>query len=109
MRPTVYSYQYMPYQSRAADAVALGSLGGSTLAGSTLAGPTLLPKPGAPEPIGVTQQAMGGCSCTGSCGCGGKSPMGDLLSDIADAVPGGHVTLIAGAAALAWILFRKRR
>lgn len=88
-----------PRQSRAADSVALGSLGG----GTTLDGPTLvLPAPGAPEPIGVTRSAMSGCNCSGTCGCG--TP----LSGFADAVPGGYLTL-GVAAFLAWRMLRGRR
>jgi len=89
-----------PHQTRAADAVALGSLGGSTLDGPTLGGPPMiLPVPGGPEPI---LSGVGGCSCTGSCGCG--TP----LSGLADAVPGGYLTLAAVAVG-AWMLLRKRR
>lgn len=81
-----------PHQSRAADAAALGSLGGSTL------GDTVLPAPGAPEPI---LSGVGGCSCRGSCGCGTG------LSGIAESVPGGYFTL-AVAGFLAWkFLVRK--
>jgi hypothetical protein len=80
-----------PLQSRAADSVALGSLGGSTLDQPTL----VLPAPGAPEPVG-----MAGCSCTGSCGCNG-------LGGIVDAIPGGYLTL-GVAAFVAWRLLRKR-
>lgn len=88
-----------PRQSRAADAAALGSLGG----GTTLDHPTLvLPLPGAPEPVGITRNGMSGCSCTGTCGCG--TP----LSGIADAVPGGYLTL-GVAAFLAWKFLKKRR
>lgn len=105
-----YAYQYTgapllqwgmhaPYQSRAADTVALGSLGGSTLAGPTL----VLPAPGAPEPIDVTP-GMGGCSCSGSCGCG----TGTGLSGFVDAIPGGYVTLGIGAL-IAWRMLRKKR
>lgn len=94
-----------PVQTRAADSVALGSLAGGSLSGSSLAGSALLPAPGAPEPIGVVRQAMGGCSCSGQCGCGDS---GDGLSDFVDAIPGGYLTL--GAAALAaWLLLRKKR
>lgn len=83
-----------PRQAHAAPG-ALGSLGNPTL---------LLPAPGAPEPIGVTRApAMGGCSCSGSCGCGGHSAVGDLV----DSVPGGYVTL-AIAAIVAWKMFHKR-
>jgi len=88
----------VPHQSRAADSVALGSLGGSTLDQPTL----LLPKPGAPEPIGVTR-AMGGCGCGGSCGCSGGA-MGDLV----DSFPGGYVGM-GIAAVVAWMVFRKKR
>ncbi len=103
-----YAYQYTgqpllqwgmhpPYQSRAADTVALGSLGGSTLAGPTL----VLPAPGAPEPIGVTRLAMSGCSCSGSCGCGPGSALGGMF----DAIPGGVATL--GVAGLGLYLIYK--
>lgn len=84
-----------PHQTRAADAAALGSLAGSSLDGPTL----ILPLPGAPEPI---LSGVGGCSCSGSCGCG--TP----LSGIADAVPGGYLTL-GVAAFLAWKFFIKKR
>lgn len=94
-----------PHQSRAADSVSLGSLGG----GSTLDHPTLLlPAPGAPEPIGVTRQAMAGCSCSGSCGCGPASPAADAMSGFVDSIPGGYITLGVGAF-LAWRMLRKRR
>jgi len=89
-----------PRQTRAADATALGSLGTSSLSGPTL----VLPAPGAPEPIGVSNQAMGGCSCSGSCGCGTGSPLGDIASS----VPGGYVTILAVAGLVAWKLLRKR-
>jgi hypothetical protein len=105
-----YAYQYAggplvrwgqsaPLQSRAADTVALGSLGGSTLSGPTL----VLPAPGAPEPIGVTRGALNGCSCHGSCGCG--------MGDVFDAVPGGMVGAIAiGAGAfLLWKALKRGR
>ncbi len=88
-----------PLQSRAADSVALGSLGG----GTTLDHPTLvLPAPGAPEPIGVTRGGMGGCSCSGSCGCG------PAMGGIIDAIPGGIVT-VGIAAVVAFCLFKRRR
>lgn len=93
-----------PRQSRPAS-TAMGSLGGSSLAGSSLAGsslahPTLvLPAPGAPEPI---LGGVGGCSCSGSCGCG------PALSGIADAVPGGFITL-GVAALLAWHFLGKKK
>lgn len=87
-----------PSQSRAADAVALGSLGGSTLDDPTL----VLPAPGAPEPVGVTRPPMSGCSCSGSCGCG--PGMGGLV----DSIPGGYVTL-GVAAFFAWKMLKKRR
>ncbi len=55
-----------PQGTRAADAKALGSLGGSSLGGTSITGPTLeLPKAGAPEPLG-------GCAC--------KPGMGDPFS-----------------------------
>lgn len=91
-----------PVQTKGADAQALGSLGGTTLSEPTL----LLPAPGAPEIIGVTGRSMmpmGGCSCSGTCGCGGGA-----LNGIADSVPGGYLT-IAGVALLAWHLMRRRR
>jgi len=90
-----------PVESRAADSVALGSLAGSTLHGSTI-----LPAPGAPEPIGVSMQAMGGCSCTGSCGCGPSAT--SPLSDFVDEIPGGYITL-GIAAFFAWKFFKKKR
>lgn len=97
-----------PYQSRAADTVSLGTLSGTslsepTLSGTTLDGSSLLPRPGAPEPLDVTQSALSGCSCKGSCGCQGG------MAGIADSVPGGYVTLGIGAL-VAWkLLFKKRR
>lgn len=97
-----------PVQTKAADVQSLGSLEGPTLAGSTLDGSTLLPAPGAPEPIGVTGKSMmpmGGCSCSGTCGCGGTS---SGVGDIADSIPGGWFT-IGAAALLAWHLLRKKR
>jgi hypothetical protein len=86
----------VPHQTRAADTVALGSLGGTTLDQPTL----LLPAPGAPEPI---LGGMGGCSCSGSCGCG----PGSGLSGIAESVPGGYLTL-AAVAFLAWKFLGRR-
>jgi hypothetical protein len=83
-----------PPQSRAADAVALGSLGGSSLSQPTL----VLPAPGAPEPIGVSR-AMSGCSCRGSCGCG--------MSGV-ESIPGGWITVGIGAYLL-WRLMGKPR
>lgn len=88
-----------PRQSRAADSVALGSLGG----GTTLDHPTLvLPAPGAPEPIGVTG-GMGGCGCSGSCGCGSG------MSGVLDAFPGGVVGVVGlGVGAfLLWKSFKR--
>lgn len=93
-----------PVQTKAADVQSLGSLSGSTLDGSTLDGAGLLPAPGAPEPIGVTGKSMmpmGGCSCSGTCGCSG-------LGDIADSIPGGWIT-IGAAALLAWHFMRKKK
>ena len=87
-------------QSRAADAVALGSLGG----GTTLDHPTLvLPAPGAPEPVGISAQGLGGCSCQGSCGCNGMSGLTDSMSKGA-LIGVGAVALFA-----AWMLLRKKR
>lgn len=87
-----------PYQARAADTLSLGSLAGSTLDDPTL----VLPRPGAPEPI----SGLGGCACSGTCGCGSKAP----LAGIADAVPGGYLGLAAiGAAAWFLLLRRKKR
>lgn len=59
-----------PQQTRAADAKALGSLGGDTL------GAMLLPMPGAPEPI----SGLGGC---GSCGGmrGTDDAIGEVIRD----------------------------
>lgn len=107
-----------PIQSKAADTQALGSLGDHTLKGSTLHGATILPAPGAPEPIGVSNQAMqamgntvmeamGGCSCSGTCGCGTPGPAA-ALSGLVDSVPGGYITLGA-AALLAWHFLKKRK
>lgn len=91
-----------PRQSKPAS-LALGSLSGTSLTGGTsLSGPTLvLPAPGAPEPI---LGGMGGCSCSGSCGCGPSSGM----SGIVDSVPGGYATIIGGAL-LAWYLMKRKR
>lgn len=80
-----------PKESRAGETASLGSLGGATL---------VLPAPGAPEPI---LSGVGGCSCQGSCGCGGGA-----MSDFVDSVPGGYITL-GVAAFLAWKMLRKRR
>jgi uncharacterized membrane protein len=49
---------------------------------------------------------MSGCSCHGSCGCGGSASA--ALSDIADSVPGGFITL-GVAAFLAWKFMGKRK
>lgn len=100
-----YAYQYngapllqwgrsAPLQSRAADSVALGSLGGSTLDEPTL----LLPAPGAPEPIGVTRQGLSGCACHGSCGCGGG------MGGYTDSLKRG--ALIGVAAVAGWALWK---
>lgn len=85
------------FQSRAADSVALGSLGGTTLDTPTL----IVPLPGAPEPIGVTRPAMGGCGCNS---CGGHS---HGVGDVVDSVPGGYLT-IGVAAFLLWRALRKQ-
>lgn len=109
-----------PIQSKAADAQSLGSLEESSLTVPTLYGSTILPAPGAPEPIGVANQrmrkamgdtayqAMGGCSCSGTCGCGTPAAATAALSDIADSVPGGWITIGVGAF-LAWHFMKKRR
>jgi hypothetical protein len=93
-----------PFQSKAGDTQALGSLGGSTLEGSTLYGSTILPAPGAPEPIGVSnqrmRQALGGCSCSGSCGCGTPAP---ALSGTTDLV---GIAGFALAGYLAWRVYK---
>lgn len=83
----------VPRQTKAAPG-ALGSLGNPTL---------ILPAPGAPEPIGVTRAAMGGCSCSGSCGCGGHSAVGDFV----DSIPGGYLGLAVGVF-IAWKIFSKK-
>jgi hypothetical protein len=108
-----------PMQTKAADAQALGSLEESTLKTPTLYGSSILPAPGAPEPIGISNQrmramgdtamqAMGGCSCSGTCGCGTPAAATAALSGIADSVPGGWVTLGVGAF-LVWHFMKKRR
>ena len=108
-----------PRQAKGADAQALGILEESTLTTPTLYGSTILPAPGAPEPIGVSNQrmmramgdtayqAMGGCSCSGTCGCGTPAAAA-ALNGIADSVPGGWVTLGVGAF-LVWHFMKKRR
>lgn len=90
-----------PRQSRAADAAALGSLGGTTLSTPTL----VLPRPGAPEPI---LGGMGGCSCSGSCGCSAPATATGDVSDLVDQIPGGVFTL-AAAAFIAWKIWGKRK
>lgn len=107
-----------PRQTKGADAQALGILEESTLTTPTLYGSTILPAPGAPEPIGVSNQrmmramgdtayqAMGGCSCSGTCGCG--TPAAAALNGIADSVPGGWVTLGMGAF-LVWHFMKRRK
>jgi hypothetical protein len=71
-----------PRQTRAADCVALGSLGGDTSLGMPL------PRPGAPEPLGE-----GDCGCKG----GGKSFIVDITSP----------SFLVGAL-LAYIVFGRR-
>ena len=93
-----------PAASRAADTLALGSLGGTTLSGPTI----VLPRPGAPEVIDGAGVGMAGCSCTGSCGCGSGTGVTAALSDFVDSVPGGYLTL-AAAALVAWKLLGKKR
>jgi len=131
MSMTSYGYTYRngpllrwgkgtPYQTKAADAQSLGSLEESSLTVPTLYGSSILPAPGAPEPIGVSNQrmrrgmgdtayqAMGGCSCSGTCGCGTPAAATAALSGIADSVPGGWITIGVGAF-LAWHFMKKRR
>ncbi|HMG58028.1 MAG TPA: hypothetical protein VK601_31220 [Kofleriaceae bacterium] len=106
--PLIRWGQVAPMQSRAADSVALGSLGGgSSLDHSTLEqGTIILPRPGAPEVIdGSGLSGLGGCSCSGSCGCGSAAPS---LSGIVDAIPGGVITLGIAAAVAAWMLLKKK-
>lgn len=118
--PLIRWGQGTPFQTKAGDAQALGILEESSLAKPTLYGSTILPAPGAPEPIGVSNQrmrqamgdgpayqAMGGCSCSGTCGCG-TSAAAAALNGIADNVPGGWVTLGVGAI-LVWHFMKKRR
>lgn len=88
----------VPRQSHAAPG-ALGSLGDATL---------LLPAPGAPEPIGVTRGGMGGCSCSGTCGCTAPAAAATAVGDFIDSVPGGYITLAVGAF-IAWKMFKKKR
>lgn len=114
--PLIRWGQGTPVQTKAGDAQSLGSLEESSLSTPTLYGSTILPAPGAPEPIGVSnqrmrrggtaKQAMGGCGCSGTCGCG--APATAALSDIADSVPGGWITIGVGAF-LAWHFMKKRR
>lgn len=78
-----------PMQTRAADTVALGSLGDPTL---------VLPVPGGVEPLnGIS------CKCGGSCGCSGGG-----LHGITDTITGNPVLAI-GAAYLAYRLFFKKK
>lgn len=103
-----------PRQSRAADSVALGSLGGSTLSGPTI----VLPRPGAPEVINgagvgpgappawrASAAALSGCACSGSCGCGPTAGMSGLV----DAVPGGYLTLGALVCVGWWLAGKRKR
>ena len=90
-----------PRQSRASETTSLGSLAGSSLAGPTL----VLPAPGAPEPVGITRQAMGGCGCSGTSKCGG---MGGALDELVDALPGGYITLGVAAFVAFKVLSKKR-
>ncbi len=74
-----------PRQTRAADSVSLGSLGGDTTLGMPL------PRAGAPEPMGA---------CCSSCASG----VGEF------AIPGGTKTMMIGVALATYLLFfRKRR
>lgn len=72
-----------PRQTRAADTVALGSLGGDTTLGMPL------PRPGAPEPL------------DGDCGCGGNSSGRDFIVDITSP------SFLVGAL-LAYVLFGRK-
>lgn len=100
-----------PSQTRAADAVSLGSLGDPTI---------VLPAPGAPEPLnGVS------CKCGGSCGCSGGMGDADILDYVGypgalvSGIVGYHpatpqeqrmvnVGITAGLAYLAYRMFKKR-
>lgn len=86
----------MPFQSRAADAVSLGSLEGPTL---------VLPRPGAPEPI----NELANYSKKPCAGCGAQEPLsGGVVDTIANlSMP----AKIAGALGvyLAYKHFKKRR
>lgn len=82
-----------PLPSRAGETVSLGSLGETTLGASMP-----LPRPGAPEPIGDC-----GCGCGGGGGCAGA------MHGLADAVPGGYLTLGILAGAVAVYLLKKKR
>lgn len=112
-----------PFQSKAGDAQALGSLEESTLSTPTLYGSTILPAPGAPEPIGVSNQrmrqamgdtayqAMGGCSCSGTCGCGTPAAATAALNGIIDDIKAHPGYFAAGAALGAFLMmhFMKKR
>lgn len=98
-----------PAASRTAPSASLGSLSGTSLSGTSLSGTTLskptLPAPGAPEPLDVTpgMPAMSGCSCHGSCGCGGG------MSGFVDEIPGGYATLGVAAVLGFWLYKRSKR
>jgi len=85
--------------SRAADAVALGSLGGA----HTLARPTL-PAPGAPEVMAGLGDCGCGCKGAGTCGKG----MGDL-SSVISGMSTVQLALVGGAAYLLYKHFKKKR
>lgn len=88
-----------PPQTRAADTVALGSLGGTTLDHPTL----VLPAPGAPEPL----NGDCGCGCKGAGTCGGGS---SAMSGITDTITQNPILAAVGAfLAYKWWKKRKRK
>ena len=98
-----------PQETRAADAKALGSLGGSSLDGPTLE----LPRAGAPEPVGgVVYESDGGFrhpmkNALGCSGCGGGKVMESMGNSIVDKVAGLSMPVkIAGAVGL-FLLYKK--
>lgn len=79
-----------PVQSRAADAVSLGSLGDPTL---------VLPVPGGPEPLNYTMVPMSGCG-----GCKGKRK---AMSGVSDTIAGLSTPVkVGGALLLAYLLHK---
>jgi hypothetical protein len=84
-----------PRQTRAGDAVSLGSLGDPTL---------VLPAPGAPEPI--NGMGCSGAGYTAKCGCGCKlKPALEGIADSIGALPAS--VKIVGAVALAYLLHKQ--